>query len=599
MRKSKLRKKLNPDSFWEHYYGLPAHTHPYHSGKHREASKNDHPKSSVSMSFDNGEVLQQQPASANSGSAEEYVVVQSLGDFTEYVATGDISTNQPITSQQEIAAAIAQSFSTPEEYTIDILHPVDQTPAQTFSQEEINPVALSLETFDAERIAQADGPMSKLKKGLSDDDLIADMQSILGGGSVFDPNTKKVVKKEEAAALPPAKQQAAEPTKAFGNGHAIFDEIAKSMQYANAYDLGAVELDNRFSNFDEVFDVEEKVKAAKKQTKQTSVAQSADDDASASNADFIRDLDDIRKQAAARAAVGESGSQSTAANGSPAGSEPIFSTEKTVIGQDERRIVSDAKAVPYRWICKIEPTFTHPDDHSREISFTPGTGLLLGPRHILTAAHVIETNLKVRRGAQTPLEDVWQRAIKVRVTPGANGENDAPFGNYTATVFHILPEWSNGKNENNRHYDYAVIVLDEDIAFKTFASLGNKRLGHWGHHDDGANTHMSSFVPQMIKDITLDTAGYPHDAAAMPRGKLWTSRGTMQDLPNDAPAFLHTMDTEVGQSGSPIWKTDPKTGERLLIGIHVAGFTSTDGKIMNMAVMLTSPVASQVVKWMA
>jgi uncharacterized protein YycO len=42
------------------------------------------------------------------------------------------------------------------------------------------------------------------------------------------------------------------------NEHAIFDKISQSMQYANSYDLGSIDLENRFESFDREMDKEEK-----------------------------------------------------------------------------------------------------------------------------------------------------------------------------------------------------------------------------------------------------------------------------------------------------------------------------------------------------
>ena len=46
------------------------------------------------------------------------------------------------------------------------------------------------------------------------------------------------------------------------NEHAFFDQLAASMEYANAYDLGTVELQQqKFDDFDRMATLQEKVKA--------------------------------------------------------------------------------------------------------------------------------------------------------------------------------------------------------------------------------------------------------------------------------------------------------------------------------------------------
>jgi hypothetical protein len=86
---------------------------------------------------------------------------------------------------------------------------------------------------------------------LGDDDLAADMQAILSGQKVYDPETKKVrppggaARAAEPAAVPER------PVPEARNDQAIFDRIAQSMEHANSFDLGSVELGRRFGGFDQ------------------------------------------------------------------------------------------------------------------------------------------------------------------------------------------------------------------------------------------------------------------------------------------------------------------------------------------------------------
>jgi V8-like Glu-specific endopeptidase len=57
-------------------------------------------------------------------------------------------------------------------------------------------------------------------------------------------------------------------------------------------------------------------------------------------------------------------------------------TEWERIGTDDRRAVTDKWALPFRWICSLRATYsTGPAGR--------GTGLLVGPRQVLTAAHCL------------------------------------------------------------------------------------------------------------------------------------------------------------------------------------------------------------------
>lgn len=105
------------------------------------------------------------------------------------------------------------------------------------------------------------GGAAKASPRTSDDEFEADLQSILTGRKVFDPISGKTVEKDkiaDARATPQAPPPP--PPAAGGDGQAIFDRIAQSMQYANAYDLGTVELQNRFTDFDRMADLQGRAK---------------------------------------------------------------------------------------------------------------------------------------------------------------------------------------------------------------------------------------------------------------------------------------------------------------------------------------------------
>jgi hypothetical protein len=107
--------------------------------------------------------------------------------------------------------------------------------------------------------------LSEVAKSLSDDTLAADLAEILEGKKVFDPETKKIVQKDEVKddfldklktadkqREPAVADNTTSPAAEKANDQqAIFDKIAQSMNYANAFDLGEFELEKRFDSFDQ------------------------------------------------------------------------------------------------------------------------------------------------------------------------------------------------------------------------------------------------------------------------------------------------------------------------------------------------------------
>jgi hypothetical protein len=140
----------------------------------------------------------------------------------------------------------------------------------------------------------------------SDDDFISDMQAILTHQKVYDPVAKKMIDADQVG-----RPAAAEPSQGQGsvgeqasNSQAIFDKIAQSMQYANQYDLGTVELENRFADFDRISDLQQGSEAKKPAAAANDTPPQAGlaTATAADTQDFIQDLDAMQRQRDAAAA---------------------------------------------------------------------------------------------------------------------------------------------------------------------------------------------------------------------------------------------------------------------------------------------------------
>ena len=120
------------------------------------------------------------------------------------------------------------------------------------------------------------------------------MQSILTRQKVYDPIAKKTVEPGMGAqAASDPRQMQAVPA---NNSQAIFDKIAQSMQYANAYDLGTVALENRFGDFDRMSELKEKAEADKRRKGTQKITDGIANAAEVDSQDFINDLDAMQRQ---------------------------------------------------------------------------------------------------------------------------------------------------------------------------------------------------------------------------------------------------------------------------------------------------------------
>ena len=156
-----------------------------------------------------------------------------------------------------------------------------------------------------------------------------------------------------------------------------------------------------------------------------------------------------------------------------------------------------------------------------------GTGVMVGPRHMLTASHVIDW-----RGGSPG----W-----LTFTPGQTPGN-APFGStFGVRVYYINQvTGSIGSFEGRR--DYACVVLNDRIGEETGAMGVTTYQGSWddvahwqhvGYPDD-----LGGFMPTWEGPVTLDRLG----------GRVARSR------------MRHKADVVAGQSGGPffgLWDEGP------------------------------------------
>ena len=300
------------------YYGKPL----------RRGKKRCRPvASAVTMSYDTGEVLPQRQVDREP--FEEYVVAKSLSEetFEEYVL-GDVSAEAPVATASSLHIPRAEAVNVAQEYEVDILQtlggdsccsqpsaPAPQPAYATGSARRALPPATA-------QSLSAPTQTGRVKPGKPDEDeFVKDMEAILSGKMLYDPVSKTKTKDAVSRAPQPAPEQPQPPA----NEQAIFDRIAQSMEYANKYDLGTLEIENRFSDFDRISELQEKSKRDAKLKKNQKTSGIPTVNPTVDSADFLHDLDAIKRQqtaaTAAPAAVGYG--QSIGVPAAAAFTEPI------------------------------------------------------------------------------------------------------------------------------------------------------------------------------------------------------------------------------------------------------------------------------------
>jgi glutamyl endopeptidase len=245
---------------------------------------------------------------------------------------------------------------------------------------------------------------------------------------------------------------------------------------------------------------------------------------------------------------------------------------------------AETLAVPYRWICRL----TVPSEDPFDRSYGMGTGILIGPQHVLTAAHVLVSEKDPRRTV----------GKRLRVQPARNG-SAARFKEVGILGWQVHPH-AYARAGNRRflqpQHDYGLVTLDTKVSDW---SLGPCPLGYWGLPGACGDEARIGMEPAQVVGQEARVTGYPSDK---PTATLWSGRGP---ITWDARrgVLLHTADTVGGHSGSPIWLI--RDGHCQLVGVHSGRSgrwrVDADGTTTlthNAGALLSAAVVAQLRQWM-
>lgn len=223
----------------------------------------------------------------------------------------------------------------------------------------------------------------------------------------------------------------------------------------------------------------------------------------------------------------------------------LFASVRSICGNDDRKLVTATETLPWRCVCQLIIEGLH------GVKIL-GTGWIGGPNTIFTAGHNL---LDPSKG---------QKATKVWVFPGRAGTS-APYGYSLSTDFAVHPSWSTDMESKD---DIGVIYVKEPIG---------KKLGWFG---------FANYSDSKLAALIVNNAGYAVDK---PFATMWSNSGRVSTV--DAGTIDYLIDTEGGQSGSPIFIVDQE-GKRTVVGIHAYGRCPS-----NYGVRITADVFRQLKQW--
>lgn len=209
---------------------------------------------------------------------------------------------------------------------------------------------------------------------------------------------------------------------------------------------------------------------------------------------------------------------------------------ESIIGTDERYKVLDTTTVPYQSVVMLRSVFSS--------TITYGTGVVVGKDTILTAAHNI---YDVNKG-------IW--ASSVVAYPAKSGTTE-PYGAYEADDYYMF-----------RVYQTNGGAAESDIAVVKLKTALDSSIGYL------------TPVTEVSVGESVQVPGYPYP---FNRGyQMYTMFAPVTIVESNLLAY--TVDTESGQSGSPVLNS-----RNQIVGIHILG--STD---YNIARRITSDVLTMI-----
>lgn len=235
--------------------------------------------------------------------------------------------------------------------------------------------------------------------------------------------------------------------------------------------------------------------------------------------------------------------------------EPIEAYEKRMfVRTNGQRSAFSVPARPWSAICYLE--LAYPSGPAI------GTGCLIGPRTVLTAAH----NLYDR--------DTGREVTSIRVIPGRFRHGVEPFGSEVTSSFaYDLDYRSADRDDAATQCDFGVVFLS------------STRI----HEQVGLTMPAVSIETSLWTDPRLgwiNIAGFPDENEQL----MW-ARGRPQRLAGNV--VIHDVDTTPGQSGSPIYWTDGRSYKVLAIHTEGIGFDQN----YNAGVRITPAMERQLTKW--
>lgn len=221
-------------------------------------------------------------------------------------------------------------------------------------------------------------------------------------------------------------------------------------------------------------------------------------------------------------------------------SDRFETSDYALVGPTDNRIHElRTERFPYSTVCHLGRNFG--DGLLRGCS-----GVLIGPRRLLTAAHCLYS------------PKLGRPPLRVRIAPGRADRDRFPFGTIDAAAAYVPRRFISPRNaEDRKDHDYGLVILERPFRqIQRFLPVRSVPDEDWKH---------------LRAKTRLTVAGYPGDR---PIGTLWRHSEALRRV--GPQRLFYTVDTCPGHSGSPVWADLP--GGPALVGVHTSGILDEQGR---------------------
>jgi V8-like Glu-specific endopeptidase len=236
-----------------------------------------------------------------------------------------------------------------------------------------------------------------------------------------------------------------------------------------------------------------------------------------------------------------------------------------IYGQDDRVAVLNPTQTPWDNIAKLKIKF--PDGKA-----FIGSGAAINSTHIITAAHNVFLK---NNGGKADLNSI-----------------SVSFNKYNAvnvTKVRILEGWTNKTNWEFKNDQWQPLSHQDDIALLTL----DRPLENFDRC-----FNLQALDSSSLFKIKINISGYPDNpTTAWKNLPMKTASGKISFVDNNQFFYNETLDTQGGQSGSPVWYFDRDTKTYNIVGIHVQGNKWINGNFYNVASQITEDKLTLIQSW--